>query len=139
VDERKAQLHVDTGTVDALIEELRDFHGCLGSQLRKLQGPERLSPGCHDALAEIYTLPTVHQGLASDLQTQVERLDDQLPDDQCNCHGASLLTWMEGHEYESVRQMQGSMSQQFVADPTAFVRANYVRVLSSYALWPPRQ
>jgi hypothetical protein len=35
--------------------------------------------------------------------------------------------------------MQGSMSQQSVADPAAFVRANYVRVLSSYALRPPRQ
>jgi dihydroorotate dehydrogenase (fumarate) len=50
-----------------------------------------------------------------------------------------LVAWMEEHEYESVRQMQGSMSQQSVADPAAFVRANYVRVLSSYALRPPRQ
>ena len=51
---------------------------------------------------------------------------------------ADLLAWMEQHEYESVRQMQGSMSQQSVADPAAFLRANYVRVLSSYALRPPR-
>ena len=52
---------------------------------------------------------------------------------------SDLVAWMEEHEYESVRQMQGSMSQQSVADPAAFVRANYVRVLSSYALRPPRQ
>ncbi|HUU13203.1 MAG TPA: dihydroorotate dehydrogenase-like protein [Terriglobia bacterium] len=45
-----------------------------------------------------------------------------------------LLAWMEEHEYESIRQMQGSMSQRAVADPAAFVRANYVKVLSSYAL-----
>jgi dihydroorotate dehydrogenase (fumarate) len=51
---------------------------------------------------------------------------------------SDLVAWMEEHEYESVRQMQGSMSQQSVADPAAFVRANYVRVLSSYALRPPR-
>jgi len=51
---------------------------------------------------------------------------------------ADLVAWMEEHEYESVRQMQGSMSQQSVADPAAFVRANYVRVLSSYALRPSR-
>jgi dihydroorotate dehydrogenase (fumarate) len=45
-----------------------------------------------------------------------------------------LLAWMEEHEYESIRQMQGSMSQRAVADPAAFQRANYVRVLSSYSL-----
>jgi dihydroorotate dehydrogenase (fumarate) len=45
-----------------------------------------------------------------------------------------LLAWMEEHEYESIRQMQGSMSQRAVSDPAAFVRANYVKVLSSYAL-----
>ena len=45
-----------------------------------------------------------------------------------------LLHWMEEHEYESIHQMQGSMSQRSVADPSAFQRANYVKVLSSYAL-----
>lgn len=45
-----------------------------------------------------------------------------------------LLKWMEEHEYESIHQMQGSMSQRAVADPSAFQRANYVKVLSSYSL-----
>jgi len=45
-----------------------------------------------------------------------------------------LLKWMEEHEYESIQQMRGSMSQRSVADPSAFQRANYVKVLSSYAL-----
>jgi dihydroorotate dehydrogenase (fumarate) len=45
-----------------------------------------------------------------------------------------LLKWMEEHDYESIHQMQGSMSQRAVADPSAFQRANYVKVLSSYAL-----
>jgi dihydroorotate dehydrogenase (fumarate) len=49
-----------------------------------------------------------------------------------------VVAWMEEHEYESIGQMQGSMSQQSVADPAAFLRANYVRVLSSYALRAPR-
>ena len=44
-----------------------------------------------------------------------------------------LKTWMEEHEYESIRQMQGSMSQKSVADPKSFLRGNYVKVLSSYA------
>ena len=41
--------------------------------------------------------------------------------------------WMAEHEYESVAQMKGSMSQKACADPTAFERANYVKVLHSYA------
>ena len=45
-----------------------------------------------------------------------------------------VADWMEEHEYESIRQMQGSMSQKSVAEPAAFERANYMKVLSSYAL-----
>ena len=45
-----------------------------------------------------------------------------------------MLAWMEEHEYQSIRQMQGSMSQKSVADPSVFQRANYVRVLSSYSM-----
>jgi dihydroorotate dehydrogenase (fumarate) len=47
---------------------------------------------------------------------------------------ANLTAWMEAHEYASIRQMQGSMSYRSVSDPTAFERANYMRVLSSYVL-----
>ena len=47
---------------------------------------------------------------------------------------ASLVTWMEEHEYTSIRQMQGSMSYRSVANPAAFERANYMKVLSSYTL-----
>jgi dihydroorotate dehydrogenase (fumarate) len=43
-----------------------------------------------------------------------------------------MCDWMEAHEYRSVRQMQGSMSQQNVADASAFERAHYIRVLHSY-------
>ena len=43
---------------------------------------------------------------------------------------------MEEHEYVSVNQMIGSMSRTNVADPTAFVRANYMKMLSSYRLKP---
>jgi len=40
--------------------------------------------------------------------------------------------WMIAHEYESVKQMRGSMSQGAVADPAAFERANYMKVLNSF-------
>lgn len=43
-----------------------------------------------------------------------------------------LERWMEEKEYESVEQMKGAMSQQSVADPTAFERANYIRILEKY-------
>ena len=46
----------------------------------------------------------------------------------------NLLGWMEKHEYASIAQMQGSMSQRAVAEPAAFERANYMKVLSSYTL-----
>ena len=45
-----------------------------------------------------------------------------------------MVVWMEEHEYESVAQMQGSMSQERSADPAAFERANYMKVLQS---WQP--
>ena len=43
-----------------------------------------------------------------------------------------LTAWMQEHEYESVSQMKGSMSQKSVADPAAFERANYMKALNSY-------
>jgi len=45
-----------------------------------------------------------------------------------------LTRWMEEHEYESIRQMQGSMSRRSAANPSAFERGNYMKVLSSYVL-----
>ncbi|QHV01630.1 dihydroorotate dehydrogenase-like protein [Synechocystis sp. CACIAM 05] len=48
----------------------------------------------------------------------------------------SLARWMEEHEYESVQQMQGSMSQLNCPDPTAFERVQYVKALQTYApIW----
>jgi dihydroorotate dehydrogenase (fumarate) len=45
---------------------------------------------------------------------------------------ADLQAWMEAHEYVSIAQMKGSMSQGAVAEPAAFERANYMKVLGSY-------
>jgi len=43
-----------------------------------------------------------------------------------------LREWMEHHEYDSVRQMQGSMSQLRCPDPSAFERALYVRAVKDF-------
>lgn len=49
---------------------------------------------------------------------------------------ATMQSWMTEHEYTSVEQMQGSMSQQAVKEPAAFERANYMQVLNSYRQLP---
>jgi len=45
-----------------------------------------------------------------------------------------MVAWMEEHEYESVTQLKGSLSQKNCADPAAFERAQYMRAISSYPL-----
>ncbi len=48
-----------------------------------------------------------------------------------------LLHWMEEHEYESIRQMRGSLSRRAVPDTSPFERGNYIKTLSSYTLRRP--
>jgi len=45
---------------------------------------------------------------------------------------ADMTHWMEEREYVSVNQMRGSMSQRNVAEPAAFERANYMKVLDAF-------
>ncbi|HEX6114091.1 MAG TPA: dihydroorotate dehydrogenase-like protein [Geminicoccaceae bacterium] len=47
-----------------------------------------------------------------------------------------LEQWLEQRGYASVEQMKGSMSQKSVADPTAFERANYIKVIEAFQ--PPQ-
>lgn len=47
-----------------------------------------------------------------------------------------MTVWMTEREYESVSQMRGSMSQMCVAEPAAFERANYMKVLQSWRADP---
>jgi dihydroorotate dehydrogenase (fumarate) len=47
---------------------------------------------------------------------------------------AELTEWVNDREYESIDQMRGSMSLATVPDPTAYERANYLKVLRSYSL-----
>jgi dihydroorotate dehydrogenase (fumarate) len=46
-------------------------------------------------------------------------------------HG--LEQWLIEHEYESISQLKGSVSQQHAIDPSVYERANYVQVLDSYS------
>lgn len=61
------------------------------------------------------------------LRNGIDRITDIL---------GEMSQWMEEREYESVEQMQGSMSQINVAEPAAFERANYMKVLQSWRMDP---
>ena len=43
-----------------------------------------------------------------------------------------MQAWMEAHEYQSITQMKGSLSQKNVPEPAAFERVNYIRTLNSF-------
>ena len=43
-----------------------------------------------------------------------------------------MRDWMEEHLYQSVEQLQGSMSQLKCPNPTAFERAQYMRAITSF-------
>ena len=43
-----------------------------------------------------------------------------------------MREWMEQHEYDSVEQLKGTMSQANSPDPAAFERAQYMRALATY-------
>ena len=55
-------------------------------------------------------------------------------------HGPGLLTeltagvtaWMVEHDYDSVEQLKGSMSQETCGNPRAFERSQYVRAIVDY-------
>ncbi|MGC8595248.1 MAG: dihydroorotate dehydrogenase-like protein [Candidatus Kryptoniota bacterium] len=59
------------------------------------------------------------------LQNGIKRISEVLD---------KMRQWMEEHEYVSVEQMKGSMSQKSVADPAAFERANYMKALNRFKL-----
>jgi dihydroorotate dehydrogenase (fumarate) len=44
-----------------------------------------------------------------------------------------MVDWMAEREYESVRQLRGSVSQRAAEDPTAFERVNYMKTLTAYS------
>jgi dihydroorotate dehydrogenase (fumarate) len=47
---------------------------------------------------------------------------------------SEMVEWLEEHEYESVSQLKGSLSQKNCAEPAAFERAQYMKALTGYAM-----
>jgi dihydroorotate dehydrogenase (fumarate) len=92
----------------------------------RVQADFALTSGVHTAADVIKAMmagASVAMVASEFLQHGVDRAGEILED---------VHSWMEAHEYESIRQMQGSMSQRAVAEPAAFERVNYMRALSSY-------
>jgi dihydroorotate dehydrogenase (fumarate) len=83
----------------------------------------------HDALKVLMAGGAVAMMTSALLRHGVEHLAEVL---------ACLGDWLQEHEYASVAQMRGSMSFRSVANPAAFSRANYLKVLRAHALYPPR-
>jgi len=44
-----------------------------------------------------------------------------------------FIAWMDEKEVQSVKQIKGSLSQQYAIDPAAFERANYLEVINAYS------
>jgi dihydroorotate dehydrogenase (fumarate) len=91
----------------------------------RIPGDLALTSGVHtaeDALKAVMAGANVAMMASSLLANGPSHLSNLLGD---------MRAWMDEHEYDSIAQMRGSMSQLGVADPAAFERANYLRVLSS--------
>jgi hypothetical protein len=81
MSERKAEETIDTRTLEGLLDDLKEAHERLGQELRGLANSPRLSEPYHEHLAEIDVLMTWLEGLAPDIKAEIDRVDDQLPDD----------------------------------------------------------
>jgi dihydroorotate dehydrogenase (fumarate) len=97
------------------------IHGHIGADMAVTGGVH----SAQDVLKSVMAGARVAMMTSALLQNGVEHLDTVR---------AGIIRWMEEHEYESINQMCGSMSQKNVPDPAAYERANYMRVLSSYTL-----
>ena len=89
-----------------------------------------LTSGVHaaeDALKGLMAGAAVTMLASELLQRGPRRLDEILRE---------MESWLVDHEYESVEQLRGSMSQVNCPAPSAFERVNYMKVLSSYV--PPQ-
>lgn len=92
----------------------------------RVQADYALTSGIHtseDMVKALMAGASVTMVASEFLQNGVERAAQILADSEA---------WLDEHEYDSVAQMVGSMSQKSVEQPAEFERANYAKVLSSY-------
>ncbi len=120
------ELHVVPNLVLSNSQELRLPLRWIAILYGRVQADFALTSGVHTAVDVIKALmagASVAMVASEFLQKGTGRASEIL---------SEVEAWMDEREYVSVAQMKGSMSQQSVADPAAFERANYMAVLSSY-------
>lgn len=92
----------------------------------RIQADFALTGGVHtaqDILKAMMAGANVAMTASALLENGIDQIGRMLQD---------LYRWMEEREYESIKQMRGSMSQLAVAEPAAFERANYMKALKSF-------
>jgi dihydroorotate dehydrogenase (fumarate) len=92
----------------------------------RIQADLALTTGVHTAQDVIKSVMA-----GANVAMMASELIDKGPERATGILG-EMAAWLEQFEYDSIKQMRGSMSQQAVADPTTFERANYMKALTSF-------
>lgn len=131
--DRPVHVDIDPETLDALHRvHLSDSHelseGLRWSAIlhKELHASLCLSTGVHthfDVLKAIMSGADAVQMASALLRHGAAHITDVL---------SQLTEWMEQHEYESIRQMKGSLSLAYCVNKSAYLRANYMRSLQKY-------
>jgi dihydroorotate dehydrogenase (fumarate) len=95
------------------------LHGRIGASLAATSGID----SAHDAIKMLMAGADVTMVCSTLLRHGPGKVKEIL---------AGMMAWMTEHEYDSVEQLKGSMSQAASSDPSAFERANYMRALNSF-------
>ncbi len=124
VEELEVLPYVTLSTSDELLLRLR----WLSILSARLQASLAVTGGVHtavDAIRAILCGASAVQAVAAILRCGPDWLKTVREEVQ---------RWLEAHEYQSLRQMVGSMSLVHCPDPKALVRANYMQVLQSWTI-----
>ena len=122
VEHLEADATLRLSTSSELLLRLRWLAILLG----QVKHPMAISGGVHTSLDAIKAI----MAGASAIQV-VSALLAHGPD-RLNTIREGLIHWMEEHEYASLAQMHGSMSLAKCPNPTAYTRANYMRILQGW-------
>ena len=120
------QLEVVPNLVLSTSRELRLPMRWIAMLYGRVQADFALTSGVHtaqDALKAVMAGASVAMTTSALLKNGISKASEILSD---------MEAWMVEHEYESIQQMKGSMCQRAVAEPAAFERANYMKVLNSF-------
>ncbi len=119
-------LEVTPGLVLSSSHELRLPLRWVAILSGRIEADLAVTSGVHtfeDVLKAVMAGANVTMMASELLRNGVDRIIDILGD---------VALWLREHEYDSLDQMRGSMSQRHVAEPSAFERANYMKVLQSW-------